>query len=140
VSISVTRVSTLSIQGGPLLLYYMSIVLGSSRTSNCCNILSHTSNYYTILCCTCLTSTSECAIMIVEDKTITSSPFGADEAGFTGGSPVRAISIDDDSHDPVLFRQTYLKLLDPNPAPHDFKACPRCSHPPRPGEVRHAGV
>jgi len=34
--------------------------------------------------------------MTMEDKTITSSPFGADEAGFTGGPPVRAISIDDE--------------------------------------------
>ncbi len=70
--------------------------------------------------------------MIVEDKTITSSPFGTEQVVFTGGPPASATT-------KKAFKEMDLKLLDPNPVPHDFKACPRCPHPPRPGEVRYAG-
>jgi len=37
------------------------------------------------------------------------------------------------SANPQTFKAVDLKLLDPNPSLHDFKACPRCPHPPRPG-------
>ncbi|KKM73180.1 hypothetical protein LCGC14_1413070 [marine sediment metagenome] len=49
-----------------------------------------------MLCYHLLTCASECAILIVEDKTITSSPFGPEQVGFTDGPSAQATSIDDE--------------------------------------------